>query len=302
MVVGIGGSVNIPTVSCPHCGVIGVPRHGPFTHHGVNFHAPWPSNAAEEIICQCGRTFFVPYNPDPDVVDAHIFMRWLGASNHAVLSSTTVTAGQIATLALDPPFDVIGAIFLASVDVFLSLVPEPEADGTKIRIVSSVLDPSERGTARWAVLGQPVKVNFTVYGLRDVGTLPVWRQMFYSAMIHAEKRLWRPAFLDYATAFESFIASYLNRHLTRRYDASLAQYLLHRTHSIEQRVDDLMVHATGFKLSESGDLYQRWKDRVHKLRNRVSHGIVFAVGKDDVEEAHQVVYRLIRWVEQRAVL
>lgn len=146
----------------------------------------------------------------------------------------------------------------------------------------------------------PVRVHWAVYGLVDLNLLPNWYVQFFAAMTQIETGLYKAALFDYAAAFEVFLESRLDVHLTARYGAQLSEYLMKRIWRIEDRCKDLMELAIGRRFTERADVYQPWDRDVREPRNRLAHGERFEVTREMAEAAHSAVYQGIRWIESVA--
>jgi hypothetical protein len=145
----------------------------------------------------------------------------------------------------------------------------------------------------------PVEVAWTVEGLRNIDCLPNWYVLFYGAVTNALSKLFKPALLDYATAFEAFLEEFLLKALTAQYDSDRVDILMRRFWRVEERCKDLLYIATGHRLTERPDIYDPWVKYVQKRpRNLLMHGENLPVDSDAIENAHQAVYQAIRWIEE----
>ena len=170
------------------------------------------------------------------------------------------------------------------------LVKESMIRKDGMTLLSSVF-PNEAGDA------SEQQVSWLVHGLVDIDKLPTWYVHFYSAIAHAENGFCKPALLDYAVAFETFVETFLEEHLRQKYGSQVAEYLLRRTWHIEDRVKGLLELATEHRLSEREDVYQPWDKHVRGPRNDLSHGLSVSVNEEAVERAHQAVYQALRWIQ-----
>jgi hypothetical protein len=168
-------------------------------------------------------------------------------------------------------------------------------------ILSSVLEREHMKPA------DIISLNWHVYGLVELDSLPAWHVQYYSALTHLINGLFKPALLDYAIAFEIFIASFLRERLTTSFGASMTDYVLRRTEKIEERVKGLLEQACGQSMSSHTDVYQPWHshtdvyqpwhDHVQRPRNHVAHGKPIVIDTAEAERAHQAIWQAIRWIE-----
>ena len=292
----------IEPVECPSCHQRAFLGDPPLSGGGWSLPPGGKFPPTTEIIaCACGHRFERPYEADQHIIGQQPFGRWQAASNHRETASLTVRVGEELVWKFSLPFDVIGASYFTPEGWFVRLMPEFASNGADARLVTSRPTVEYISAVELPALGQAVQFAALVYGLRDLASVPTWRQVFYSAMFHTQRGLLRPAFLDYETAFEAFVGDYLRSHLTRRFDVSLADYLLRRNYAIEGRVSHLMEQAVGFSLKDIGDLNRLWHTQVQQMRNLLTHGAGLNVTPDQVEQAHRVVYRIIRWIEDEPI-
>ena len=145
---------------------------------------------------------------------------------------------------------------------------------------------------------EPISVAWIACRLRRVSALPTWRVLLFSAVRNTTAFLYRPALLDYATAFVIYMELFLNQVLTRTFRRKrVTAFLLKEHRDIQERVTKILKFATGKSLGESGPIFTEWKAHVQEPRNALSHGKVMEVGPDEVERAHQAVCQAIRWIE-----
>jgi hypothetical protein len=273
----------IEPILCAKCGRKGYPGEGgfPFSSQGPIL----------TIKCDCGQnTFNIPYNRDQHILSTHTFVRLGAASNHIQSGKVEIHVGKIVSIKFDEPFDSIGAVYLtpeSSVSIF---VKEVFISLEEMAILSSLAGNYDMPTSAF-------KLHWTVYGLNKIASLPNWWLHFYTAIGNAVKRLWKPALLDYAVAFEIFVETHLFQLLVKNYGGKMADFLLKKTWRIDDRVKDLLELTTGHRLSENNDIYIPWHDYVKEPRNKLSHGEMIPVGESEVEKAHQAVYQAIRWIE-----
>jgi hypothetical protein len=74
--------------------------------------------------------------------------------------------------------------------------------------------------------------------------------------------------------------------------------MLSQTRRIEDRCTKLLKFAIGHKLSECTRLYNDWQRLVQEPRNRIMHGGNTLISKEESEDAHQIVYQAIRWMQR----
>jgi hypothetical protein len=143
----------------------------------------------------------------------------------------------------------------------------------------------------------PFSINWMVFGLVDIHLLPSWHVQFYSAYTHLLNGLYKPALLDYAIAFEIFLATYLRERLQKVCGNAAAEYVLKKTWKIEERAKGLLKLACGQPLSERDDVYQPWDEHVRGPRNEISHGEPVTIDEASAKKAHDATWQAIRWIK-----
>jgi hypothetical protein len=110
-------------------------------------------------------------------------------------------------------------------------------------------------------------------------------------------RLYKPALLDYAIAFEIFLEAYLRSRLNARLGPRATEAMLKENWRVRDRCKKVLRLATGYGMSDRNDVYQPWDVHVRKPRDDVAHGRKSTVKLEEAEKAHQAVYQAIRWIE-----
>ena len=246
--------------------------------------------------CGGGREF--PVSKDQMVLFGGLYGRLDALSNHVQYGSVESAPGMIDRITFKEPFELVGHVSLTPVvptGFPNGIYPgEIMANNTELLFGTSVVLPEA------LQFGQPIKIHWRVYGLVKLDNLPIWLVQFYSAMIQLMKGRLKPALLDYSTAFELFIESFLRARLCNSYGPDMAEYLLDRAWRIDERVKDLMKQACGIRLTDGPDVYTPWDEYVRKPRNQIAHGQQINIDSESVEKAHQAVWQAIKWVESLA--
>lgn len=287
-------------VSCPRCGRTGYPGWHPFV--GTYPHIDEASGVwhTETLTCSCGHRFDVSFDMRLHALSESPFSRWFAASNAYEAGTVDITIGTIAPVRLKEPCDLVGLVLLRPVgeDAPRGLVLKEliAGDGGGIDILSAWAPGTE-------ALPQAVRVqvHWQVFGLRGIEALNIGRVQFYAAMIHAKDRLWKPALLEYASAFEAYVERYLHGILARRFGEQAAHHLLSENKGIEGRVTGFLRLVAGYELKDEPDLFRDWQEAVQQRRNKLAHGVRMGIGAADVERAHQAVYRAIDWMDRHPV-
>lgn len=151
----------------------------------------------------------------------------------------------------------------------------------------------------WAGPAGPgvVQVDWSVQGLVDVDSLPVWYVLFYSAVSLGVKKLHKPAVLDYAASFEAFLGDFLRAHLERQFGPAMADYTLDRTWRVDDRCKDLLRLVTGRRLTDAADVYRDWQENVRRPRDLLMHGGLRPMDEGDALKARRATYQAVRWIQ-----
>jgi hypothetical protein len=252
-----------------------------------------PTSPFEVVTCTCGRSFTML----DAASHAHSFTRWAALSTHVEFGAVTMRPGEAVNIELTAPFDVVGPTNITlnmHEPGFMLTAARPLAE-TQLTIMTSMAPgetlPPTAGTVVWAI-----------HGIRDANSHPTWWLQLYAAMENAAKWNWKPALIDYASAFETYVETFLSRTLTQRYGQPMADYLLKEKKWIDDRVKGVMELATNHRLSERSNhaIYSAWDNDVRIPRNKLAHGDAVPITGTEVEKAHQAVIKAIQWIETLA--
>jgi hypothetical protein len=199
-----------------------------------------------------------------------LYGRLEALSNHVQYGSVECTPGMTERITFEEPFEFVGHVSLTPITPrgFPNGIYPGEIMVNNIELLfgtSVVLEEALR-------FGESVKVNWRVYGLTKVDSLPIWLVQFYSAMIQLMKGRLTPALLDYSIAFELFVEAFLHARLSNSCGSDMANYLLDKVWRIDERIKDLMKQVCGYRLSDGPDVFQPWDEYVRKPRNQIANG------------------------------
>jgi len=171
------------------------------------------------IHCVCENKIPVNEAHDQSILSSNIFVRLSEASNYSEFGEIEIIPGQIAEIKFRNLFDFPCKAFFSPQEVAIA-VKELKLEKDRMLVLSSSWGNS------FSKVPTSVKVSWSVFGLVDIENLPVWYVHFYGAITQCENGLFKPALLDYAVAFETFIESYLKERLTVRHGDTMSEYLL----------------------------------------------------------------------------
>lgn len=272
----------IEPLICTQCGRMGRPGEKGFQIS--------TSGGKLTIQCSCGHSFAVEDPRDQQILSHNEFVRLSAASNHVERGTFEIVPGTAISISFRRSFDFPCRAYFTVQQQADVVIKELSLGGSNVGVLSSTL------VGQFHV-GEPVKVGWLVFGLIDVDNLPPWYLHFYGAMTQLANGFYKPALLDYAVAFESFVETFIGYLLTKKYDADIAEYLLKQTWRVNDRCNSLLQLACGHRMSERYDIYQPWDRAVRNPRNGLAHGDHMNIGREAAEEAHAAVYQAIRWIE-----
>ena len=275
----------IAPVKCPGCGRTGRPAE-------VGFRAAFEVGGVV-IQCDCGQSISLRGEEarDQQILSANTFSRLSAASNHFESGTVRIQPGHASEIRFTRPFDFPCKAFLTP-NAPVALRADFLA-GDKVRVLSSIL-PSHTS------LPEVVEIDWSVYGLVGIDSLPTWYVHFYAALTQLENGFFKPALLDYAVAFEVFLETFLTERLSQRFSPDASSYLLRRTPRVEERAKELLELAIGCNLTSRDDVYQPWDRDVRKPRNQLAHGDRLVIDRDAALRAHSAAYQAIRWIQGQA--
>lgn len=280
----------IEPVTCSNCGQKGRPGDMGFISHG------W------FVTCnKCNQKMEVQNPRDQNILADNLFGRIYALSNYQEGSFKECIVGKSLKIDFAKPFDYVGfASFGPSGRFFADRFDPYNLDPIKDHLI--ILTSEIPGVLPNEGVPDSVKigVQYSVVGLINIQSIPPWYLLFYNALSDLiYHRQYKTSFLEYSMAFEAFIEQFLSEQLTAKYDKEIAEYLIEKTKGrIEDRVKQLLDLATGHKLQENLAVYQPWDECVRQPRNKLIHGVVVNIGKEEAEKAHQATYQAIRWVQR----
>jgi hypothetical protein len=279
--------VLIKPLKCPQCGKEGRPGE-------LNFQISKTTPSRMFIRCSCGHDYTVPADRDQLMLSSNLFVRLGAASNHLEQGIVEITVGRSATITFTRPFDFPSRVLMTPAaelrDGFV-YARELYLQKTKMEVLTSSREPRPLD-------GEKARLAYIVYGLVDISQLPNWYILFYSGITNHQNGFYKAALMDYAISFEVFLESFLQDRLLKKYDQTVASYMLGKTWRIEERCKDLLELVTGHRLSECTEVYQPWDLDVRQPRNDLTHGKKIGVDQAESERAHQAVYQAVRWIEK----
>jgi hypothetical protein len=270
----------IPLVECPSCNHTGRPGEEHFTVSG--------DGNAVTVHCDCGTLIKVDDARDQFILSKNS-IRISGTSNYFEKGHLTIESGKSVMINFRRPIDIISNVSLTPNQPVI--VAEHHVSREGMTILSSA----------WVNGSLPedtVSIDWAVEGLIELDSLPIWYVVFYNATVLGLKGFHKAALVEYEIAFEAFIGSLLKNALTERFGKDAADYMLGQTRRIEDRCTSMLKFAIDHKLSECARLYSDWQRFVQEPRNKIMHGSNLPVSKEDSEQAHQIIYQAIRWIQK----
>jgi len=270
----------IPPIECPTCKRKGRPgeEHFPVSGDGNTI----------TVHCDCGTLIKVTDARDQFILSKHS-LRISGTSNYFEKGRLTLESGKSLMINFERPIDIISKVSLTPNQPVI--VAEYQVRRNGMTIISSAW-------VKGSLPKDPVSIDWAVEGLIELDTLPTWYVVFYNAIVLDLKAFHKVALLEYEIAFEAFLGSLLRTVLADRLGKEAADYMLSQTRRIEDRCTKLLNFAIGHKLSECTRLYNDWQRLVQEPRNRIMHGGNTLISKEESEDAHQIVYQAIRWMQK----
>ena len=247
-----------------------------------------------QVHCQCGRAIDVESPFDQMVLSSNPFVRMRALCNHTQTGFVVLSPGYMSEVQFADPFEVPYTAFFTAITASI-VVRELALRPDGMTLLSSWARKEDAGCKKAVVV-------WLVFGLKGIDRVPSWRVHLSSAAAQLGNRLYRPALLDYAVSFETFVEAFLNRQLSERYGDQVAEYVLKKTWHVEERCKEVLRLAVGHSLTEDQDLWKAWKERVQEPRNDLAHGKPVVVGQAEAEQAHQAVYQAIAWIQRLAPL
>lgn len=193
------------------------------------------------IHCECGNHFDVSQAHDQRILSTNEFCRIGAIANHVQRGKIHVQPGSFEVIKFEKPFESICKVYFTPYGFPLD-VKERWTEKGSMTVLTSV-PPNSHPEEHF------VEVSWAVYGLIGIDQLPTWKVLFCGGVTNAMNSLYKPALLDYAASFESFLAEHLKLHLTRLYGADLSGFLLKRLWRVEERLRELLNLVVGVTIS-----------------------------------------------------
>jgi len=268
---------SIKPILCTNCKKSGWPGDGNFQSETDKF--------GTTVYCKCGHVIPIESPRDYNILSTNDLVRLYEASNQSEFGDVELIPGKTASIEFRSKFDYICKVFFTPQAPVI--VKEYSLTLTGMRLISSPLAANLTKS----------KVSYYVCGLVDLDTISTWYILFYSAISDNINGLYKMAILNYSASFEAFLDEYLRELLTKQHGEDMANYLLEKEWRVEEKCKSLLSLATKHKLSEENEIYQPWDENVRTIRNKLMHGNILSVNREDAEKAHSATYQAIRWVQ-----
>jgi len=240
------------------------------------------------VKCDCGHSFLVTNPDDQNILSRNPFNRLDALFKDHEYGGLWLQPGQLATITFSKPFSLVARTFFTPMGSTAVFAKEAFIQPSQMAVLAGV----PGGAAP-----KPVHIRWSVYGLHDIASVPLWRLQLYSAVSQIESRLFKLAVLEYASCFELFVESFLRGRLAPKLPPPKIDSLLKKNWKIETRVKALLKTATGKSLTDRPDVYTAWDTQVRKPRNNLAHGKPITLEEAGAQAAHSATYDAIRWVQ-----
>jgi hypothetical protein len=279
--------LKIKEIKCPECECTGWP--------GSTFQSSRRSDSDLIFLrCKCGAGFSVPYAEELDALSPNLFCRLSVLSNHYERGEIHIKPGNTLTVKFDKNFDFTFAAFFTPFGPIH--IKELSLQNDHMVVISSILESDFYSPYKTAT--DLVVVGWNVYGLRGIDKFPPSHFLFISALKNMIDGSYKSALLDYAASFEIFIEETLHRQLTMLHGEKMAEFLLSKHKGIETRIEQILPLALTGNIKLDAEIYKDWKNHIQTPRNKLAHGKLFNVDRDQADNAHQTVYQAMKWIDK----
>lgn len=226
------------------------------------------------------------------MLSPNTFMRLSVSANHIQHGTALIAPGTWHQVTFEKEFDWAAKAFFTYVAHYpMPILLRESRLTSKDMIILSSMSPESTQKL------EPVEVNWAVYGFTNIDVMNEWELRFYTALIQLENGAYKAAFLDYESAFEAFVATFLREQMGKIMEAKFIDHILNRTQSIEPRCTNILKLVIGHSMSENKDVFSAWQNNVQRPRNSLVHGQNVRIEKAEAEAAHSSVYEAIRWIQ-----
>lgn len=245
----------------------------------------------ETIKCQwCGYEFTYLDGITEDLVTKHPLGQRFFVCNLIDGGQCEVKVGYSKEINLNIEIPVIRDINLTCQNGFAAVVPL-RINSKKFMIASSEIPDGLK-------VGEPLKLYWSVSGRSEWNqiSIPTWERLLVQAKEEILNEQFNLAFLTCEMCFESFIDSLLLKGMKAKgLTEEFASAVIERVNSIQTKTDKLLKELYCVDLAANTDLNKRWR-KIVETRNKIAHGVMVDVSKDQSEDTFEVIIRLILYV------
>ena len=191
-------------------------------------------------------------------------------------------------LNIEIPF--IKEINLTCQNGFAAVVPL-QINNKKFLIVSSEIPDGLK-------VGEKLKLYWSVSGRSEWEqiSIPTWERLLVQAKEEILNEQFNLAILTCEMSFESFIDSLLYKRMRAKgLSEDFVSAVIEKMNSIQTKVDKLLKELYSLKLASNKKLNKNWREII-KIRNKIAHGVLVNISKEQAEDAFEVIVGLIFYV------
>lgn len=213
-----------------------------------------------------------------------------------------ITLGVPEVVQLKQEVPIFHKIFLSHMDKFYISSPIYNNNTAQFTVLSSelILQPEERKSdPSVAKYGETVKLSWGVYGrTRELKTDP-WRQLLVQSKEEYINEKYLLSFLSVAIALESYINLKLTDNLNSKKIEEKSIDIFLKESNMVDKTFVLFKSLLGIDPLEVGGLSKTNFMKIIEKRNKIAHGKIVNIEKEEVKEVFQTVIKFIMYVEYK---
>ncbi|MFH6989248.1 hypothetical protein ACHRVW_16020 [Flavobacterium collinsii] len=290
----IGLSNNL-SISCNKCKsgeslIFAVERNKPTSLHEIN---QCPS---------CGNSFTYLDGIINDYCSEHTFSALEFVSNIIEYGVCEIIIGVPKVIKLKQSVPIFHKVYLSNKDKFYFSAPVHQNNGSEFTILTSeaIRRPEETTDENlFAKLGETVEIGWIIYGRTKELNAEPWKQLLVQSKEEFINEKYLLSFLSVAIALESFINSKIAKTLNdKNIDEKSIDIFLKESNMVDKAFV-LFKSLLGIDPTEAGNLSRNSFTKIIEKRNKIAHGKIVNVEKNEVTDVFNAVIKFIMHIENR---
>lgn len=292
MKIGLNNNLSISCSKCKSGESLGfaIQRNNPASIHEINQ-------------CRlCGNSFTYLDGIIDSYCSEHPFSALDFVSNIIEYDTCDITIGTPKIISLKQTVPIFHKVFLTNQDKFYFSAPIYENNKSSFTVLSSEAIRKSGESVNedsFGKFGDIVKISWIVYGRTKELNVEPWKQLLVQSKEEYINEKYLLSFLSVAIALESYINSKIVENLkSKNIDEKSIDIFLKESNMID-KVFVLFKSLLGIDPVEVGNLSRSTFTKIIEKRNKIAHGKIVNIEKDEVKDVFNAVVGFIIYIENR---